>query len=37
METIAIVLAFALDLVWMIWLVAVAWRKQAMAVKLHAR
>jgi hypothetical protein len=37
METIAIVLAFALDLVWMIWLVAVAWRKQAMAVELHAR
>ena len=27
-ETIAIVLAFALDLVWMIWLVIVAWRMQ---------
>ena len=25
-ETIAIVLAFVLDLVWMIWLVAIAWR-----------
>jgi hypothetical protein len=28
-ETIAIVLAFVLDLAWMIWLVVVAWRMQA--------
>ena len=28
-ETIAIVLAFVLDMAWMIWLVVVAWRIQA--------
>lgn len=27
-ETIAIVVAFVLDMVWMIWLVVVAWRMQ---------
>jgi hypothetical protein len=36
-ETIAIVLAFVLDLAWMIWLVVVAWRMRDPGLRLPAR
>jgi hypothetical protein len=36
-ETIAIVLAFVLDLAWMIWLVVVAWRMQDSEVPFPGR
>jgi hypothetical protein len=36
-ETIAIVLAFVLDLAWMIWLVVVAWRMQDSEALAHSR
>jgi len=37
METIAIVLAFVLDLVWMIWLLMVAWQMEDQGAPLHVR